>query len=91
MELLGAAVAELEAERNDIESVDPTKMRNLLKEASNSKLDAEEAITLKQLGLRMWNTCVRLSQAHSTFTLLNVKVFPIFVGFLSRLMLSFVS
>jgi hypothetical protein len=76
MEALTASVDDLESafERKDVENVDPSKVRNLLKIAGGSQLGEEEAVALKRLGLRIWNACVKLSQAQSSFTMAVVKV-----------------
>lgn len=77
MEALTASIDELEAayERKDVDSVDASHIRNLLKVVGGgSKLSEEEATALKKLGLRIWNACVKLSQTHATSTSANVKV-----------------
>lgn len=76
MEALTASIDELESafERKDVESIDPSKVRNLLKVVGSSKLTEDEANALRRLGVRVWNACVRLSQTHSSFTLALVKV-----------------
>ena len=76
MEALTAAIDELESafERKDVESVDPSRLRSLLKAVGGLKLTEDGATALKRLGLRVWNACVRLTQAHAPCTLANVKV-----------------
>lgn len=76
MELLASAVDDLESvlERSDTDSVDPGKLRNLLKSVSAATLEVSEATTLKNLGLKLWNVSVQLAQKHSSASLLNVKV-----------------
>lgn len=72
MDAFVSAVDELEAsvERNDVESVDINKLRNLLK-AVGDGVNTDDATTLKNLGLRIWNACVNLSKSQ-TFSIVNI-------------------
>ncbi len=76
IDAIAAAVEDLESttQGNDVDSIDPNKLRNLLKDAGASKLELNEATTLKNLGLRIWNVCIQSAIKHSTAVLVTVKV-----------------